>query len=351
MSKTIYILSVDGGGIRGVIPSRILQRIEKDKTINPQENEHFIHDKFDVFAGSSSGAMLLSGIAYHKYSMTKIIDKYINFENFSKLIPNSYRHIGVICLSVIIIIFCISLGFYFNRSIIGILFGLLLGIISVLILGSVLLYYTPLYFNNNKSVFIENYIGKHTPFATNNGKKVYITTYNMTTQKPEFFKSWDKNDYLIKDIIDASSAVPGLYPAVKINNNFYIDGGVTTNNPADSIYSEILKKYKGENIKIKILSIGCGRKKKFQIGDISNWGHLRWIISGNVGLFIGDEQMVDVRLKNFTDVLGDEYIRIDGEIDDLDFTNKSDEYKNKLNGAADIWFEENRERLINFFNN
>jgi patatin-like phospholipase/acyl hydrolase len=172
----------------------------------------------------------------------------------------------------------------------------------------------------------------------------------MSKQRPEFFKSWDQNNYLIKDIIDASSAVPGLYSAIKINNSFYIDGGVTTNNPTDCVYSEILKKYKNDNVKIKILSIGCGRKKQFKVNNnIVDWGHLRWIISGNVGLFIGDEQMVDTRVKNFTDVLGDKYIRIDGEIDNLLFTETSNVYKNTLNDIADLWYEENRNLLVDFF--
>jgi patatin-like phospholipase/acyl hydrolase len=350
MSKVIYILSIDGGGIRGVIPARILQRIENDPDINKNGDNTFIYNKFDVFAGSSSGSMLVGGLSYHKSSMTHIIDNYINFENFIKIVPNNYRHIGIVCLSIFIIIFCVCIGFYLSQTFIGISVGILSGVIATSIISIILLFDTPLYPKYGKTKMIEDYLGKNTLFTTENGKDVFITTYNMSKQRPEFFKSWDQNNYLIKDIIDASSAVPGLYSAIKINNSFYIDGGVTTNNPTDCVYSEILKKYKNDNVKIKILSIGCGRKKQFKVNNnIVDWGHLRWIISGNVGLFIGDEQMVDTRVKNFTDVLGDKYIRIDGEIDNLLFTETSNVYKNTLNDIADLWYEENRNLLVDFF--
>ena len=56
--KLTKILSIDGGGIRGVIPGQILVRLEeKLKTLD--KNPHArIADYFDLIAGTSTGGIL-----------------------------------------------------------------------------------------------------------------------------------------------------------------------------------------------------------------------------------------------------------------------------------------------------
>ena len=49
------ILSIDGGGVRGLIPAMILVEIEK-RTGRP------IHTMFDLMAGTSTGAVLALGL-------------------------------------------------------------------------------------------------------------------------------------------------------------------------------------------------------------------------------------------------------------------------------------------------
>ena len=56
MSGPFKILSLDGGGIRGIIPARILTTIE-DKTKRP------IADMFDLIASTSTGGILAAGLA------------------------------------------------------------------------------------------------------------------------------------------------------------------------------------------------------------------------------------------------------------------------------------------------
>jgi len=58
MKKFKRILSLDGGGIRGIIPGRILCVLEKklqDRTQNPEAR---ISDFFDMIAGTSTGGIL-----------------------------------------------------------------------------------------------------------------------------------------------------------------------------------------------------------------------------------------------------------------------------------------------------
>ena len=49
------ILSLDGGGIRGLIPARILQHIES-------RTGKLIHELFDLIAGTSTGGILATGL-------------------------------------------------------------------------------------------------------------------------------------------------------------------------------------------------------------------------------------------------------------------------------------------------
>ena len=70
--STIKILSIDGGGIRGIIPAIILSRIE-EKTLKP------IAELFDLIAGTSTGGLLALALtkpspdSIPQYSAKKLI--------------------------------------------------------------------------------------------------------------------------------------------------------------------------------------------------------------------------------------------------------------------------------------
>ena len=55
MSNPIKILSIDGGGIRGIIPAIILAEIE-------ERTEKRVADLFDLIAGTSTGGILALGL-------------------------------------------------------------------------------------------------------------------------------------------------------------------------------------------------------------------------------------------------------------------------------------------------
>lgn len=57
IKKNFNILTIDGGGIRGIYSAIILKKIEKKFSI--KLNEHF-----DLIAGTSTGSILASAIAY-----------------------------------------------------------------------------------------------------------------------------------------------------------------------------------------------------------------------------------------------------------------------------------------------
>ena len=55
MGKPFRILSIDGGGIRGVYPAHVLQCIEERLHIN-------LFETFDMFAGTSTGSIIAAGV-------------------------------------------------------------------------------------------------------------------------------------------------------------------------------------------------------------------------------------------------------------------------------------------------
>ncbi|NUM80170.1 patatin-like phospholipase family protein [bacterium] len=81
----IRILSIDGGGIRGIIPGQILVHLEKifqDKSGNPDAR---IADYFDMIAGTSTGGILTcfylmpdpAKPGRPKYKATEAVDIYV----------------------------------------------------------------------------------------------------------------------------------------------------------------------------------------------------------------------------------------------------------------------------------
>ena len=63
---TVAILSVDGGGVRGLIPAMlirdILRRVRFLKQWTGRRDEVAVHRLFDIFAGTSTGALLTLGM-------------------------------------------------------------------------------------------------------------------------------------------------------------------------------------------------------------------------------------------------------------------------------------------------
>ena len=58
MKRKIRVLSIDGGGIRGIIPAKVIVKIEELLQQYSQNPETRISDYFDLIAGTSTGSIL-----------------------------------------------------------------------------------------------------------------------------------------------------------------------------------------------------------------------------------------------------------------------------------------------------
>ena len=79
------ILSIDGGGIRGIIPATILSYLEQKIQEIVNDNRIKIGNLIDFVAGTSTGSVIGSLMLipddnnfYPKYKMTEIIDFYLS---------------------------------------------------------------------------------------------------------------------------------------------------------------------------------------------------------------------------------------------------------------------------------
>lgn len=79
MGKKFKILSIDGGGIRGVIPCQLLARMEHD-LMKSEGEEARLCDYFDLICGTSTGSILAIGLALGM-TATELLQFYEKYGN------------------------------------------------------------------------------------------------------------------------------------------------------------------------------------------------------------------------------------------------------------------------------
>ncbi|HLS96617.1 MAG TPA: patatin-like phospholipase family protein [Sphingobacterium sp.] len=231
------ILSIDGGGIRGIVPGMILVALEEKiqrATDNPDAR---LTDYFDFFAGTSTGGILLSILlcplgeehTQQKYTAKQALDIYLKHgsEIFA---AKRWRR-------------------FLSR------FGLLSELYDSDILEGILYDY---FGDTRLSELI---------------KPCIITAYNIELRKNHLFRQQkaishgESRDFYIRDVCRATSAAPTYFSVAEIfslagTRYPLIDGGVFAHNPSLSALLEVIKSYNTYKINdIWILSLGTGLSK------------------------------------------------------------------------------------------
>src|SRR5690606_21248192 len=232
------ILSIDGGGIRGIIPGMFLVALEeKIKSATQNPDAHLI-DYFDFFAGTSTGGILVSILlcpdendpSKQKYSAKDALDIYVE-HGTNIFTATRWRR-------------------FLSR------FGLLSE-------------------RYNDTVFknvLEDYFGdcKLSELL----KPCIITAYNIELRKNHLFRqqkaisNGKSRDFYLRDVCRATSAAPTYFSVAEIfslANTRYpqVDGGVFAHNPSLSALLEVIKSYNTYRINdIWILSLGTGLSKE-----------------------------------------------------------------------------------------
>jgi patatin-like phospholipase/acyl hydrolase len=85
LTRPRRLLSLDGGGIRGIIPAQILLKIENLLCNQPNSPWKCLGDYFDFIGGTSTGSIIAAGLA-KGMKVQDILDVYTKYgkEIFSK---------------------------------------------------------------------------------------------------------------------------------------------------------------------------------------------------------------------------------------------------------------------------
>lgn len=218
--KTFKILSIDGGGIKGLYSATILRKFEEKFKCQ-------ISDHFDLICGTSTGGLIALALSL-KVPASEICNFYVN--EGEKIFPNQ-RKIKIPFIGII------DIGFIKQVA--------LSGKYSDIQLKEAL----QKMFNNSKMKDSNNLL--------------CIPSYSVTEAKPKVFKydhtnlSRDNEAPMI-DIALATSAAPTYLPMAEseyFNNEQFVDGGVWANNPTLVGLLEALNYFVGENKEYKNIEI------------------------------------------------------------------------------------------------
>ncbi|CAG8694527.1 16768_t:CDS:1 [Dentiscutata erythropus] len=111
---------------------------------------------------------------------------------------------------------------------------------------------------------------------TVNNVTVIVPSYNITNGEYTFFTSNnpEHENLFMKDVIRASAAAPSYFPAGKIGSNYFVDGGVFSNNPTVMAYLEAKRMF--PNSKFVVVSLGTGYYKE-PLEAYKDSGVIQWI--------------------------------------------------------------------------
>jgi hypothetical protein len=263
MSKTVNILAIDGGGIRGIIPAMLLARIESI-TGRP------IAKLFDLVAGTSTGGILALGLTIPKTADAPLYTA----QEFVEM----YEHEG---------------SRIFSRS-----------------LGRKLFACDNLTWRKYSSKGIEQVLLKYFGDARLHDAvtNVVITSYEIERRFPFFFKSSNAcqrpdYDFPARDVARATSAAPSYFEPMKLltgtTSHHYtlIDGGVFANNPAACALVEARTIYPDAS-SYMMVSLGTGSlMRNLPLSIARFWGAARWAKPLLDIVFDGVSSTVDYQLR------------------------------------------------------
>ncbi|MEG3929484.1 patatin-like phospholipase family protein [Microcoleus sp. D3_18a_C4] len=337
MAKYTRILSIDGGGIRGIIPAQVLVSVEsklQQKSGNPDAR---IADYFDLIAGTSAGGILTC------------IYLCPDAKN-----PTRPRWSAKDALN-----FSIESGRDVFKSSLWQKLTSIDGLIDEKYPGERL-----------EQFFLENFRNCKLSELL---KPCLISSYDIERRKAHFFdqidaKEYPAQDYFIRDIARATSAAPTFFEVTKIRsltNESYalIDGGVFANNPALCAYAEVRNKFripddrsdKGPTAKdMVILSLGTGEaQKKYPYEEAKNWGQVEWVQPLINIMMTGVAETVNYQLIQIYDAVErpNQYLRITPDLSreqPLPIDDASEEKISALLRIGKDQAEKNNEQLDKF---
>ncbi|XP_056170098.1 patatin-like protein 3 [Syzygium oleosum] len=286
----VTILSLDGGGVRGIIPGVILGYLEAQLQELDGEDAR-LADYFDVIAGTSTGGLItamLSAPDANKrplFAAKDIVPFYL--ENCPKIFPQGCGCLGSVVSTL--------------RSLTG-----------------------PKYNGVYLHKLIRKLLGTMRLHDSLTG--LVIPTFDIKKLQPVLFSSYEvaKHSFLdaqLSDICIGTSAAPTYFPAHYFKTEDkdgqahefnLIDGGMVANNPTLVAISEVTRQILNEDphfsdikspvdyTRFLVISLGTGSDTseiKFNAKKASKWGLFCWLYQD------GTSPLIDVYSQGSSDIV------------------------------------------------
>jgi uncharacterized protein len=301
---TKRILAIDGGGIRGVIPAKVLMAIEA-------KTGKRIAELFDLIAGTSTGGILAAGLCVPapdktrpKYAANDLLQLYKvhGHEIFSSSLP---------------------------RRVISLFFG-------------------AQYPSGPLETQLLNYLGDSHLADAFTG--LLITSFEMHAGEAWFFsretaRERPERNYLLRDVARATSAAPTYFPPFQFAGSngevpVLVDGGVFANNPAICAWVDEHEDIKGTS-DVLILSLGTGSvPHPVRYDRARRWGKVLWAQPA-IGSFLdGQSDTAEFQMSQLLD--SNHYFRLQTKLPVANeaMDNASDVNIAALESAADAMLAE-----------
>jgi patatin-like phospholipase/acyl hydrolase len=288
------ILSIDGGGIRGLIPALVLTELEK-------RAGRQVFQLFDLIAGTSTGGIIACALCAPGALPAAELVKLYEDEGPDIFSRSLFQRI---------------------RSADGLL--------------------DEKYDDKALDRALERFLAQKR--LSESKPDLIVPSYDTALPGPYFFKTTEAREDATKDfplsiVARSTSAAPTYFEPVEAGEHALVDGGVFATNPAMCAVAEALNTV--APAEVMLVSLGTGeRTHKRSFDEIKNWGLADWARPILDVVFDGVSDAVNYQLKR---VLPDErYWRFQVELtlasDHLD--DASEANLAKLRGHADDLIEE-----------
>ncbi len=247
------VLSIDGGGIRGLIPALVLAEIER-------RSGRQVHELFDLIAGTSTGGILACALC---------APAPLPAEQLVALYEEEGPKIFDLSLAQRI------------RSVGGLL--------------------DEKYDSEALDQALVRFLGDKR--LRESKPDLIVPAYDTAEPGPYFFKSRkardtpESDDFALSVVARATSAAPTYFEPSEVGTRSLVDGGVFAVNPAMSAFAEVVRF--NPRAEIVLLSLGTGqRTDKRPFDEVKDWGLVEWARPILDVVFDGISDAVDYQLKH-----------------------------------------------------
>ena len=244
------VLAIDGGGMRGLIPARVIARLEELISAEAGE-ERRLADCFHLIAGTSTGGLIALGLTAPdpaspgrpRLRGTDLVNLYL--DEGPRIFGDTLHKL-------------ISLG------------------------GWIAPKHSP---KELERALRERFGETRLRDAL---RELLVTSYDMAEPGPHFFKRWrarqsDDGDVTMVEVGMSTAAAPTYLPSRGLGGRALIDGGVFAANPAVAGVVEALKRRADEPHDLSpgdllLVSLGTGQHEVgHRQSEVRRWGRIGWI--------------------------------------------------------------------------